>query len=1283
MKEKNKLKVNNNKYPLPKIKYTNSNNQTLKRHKPNSNQKQLNMNNQNFGQYEHIQSKERKQKEEYLYNSKTNIRINNHRINSGKFSESKSNTPQNNLKYLLREFGLSEYNIKLNAFGYDNNNYLQIGYLSRKSFNNLLSRMHIFPGHIAKMEKFYEYLRKINISSNYDYNHYMNNNYNNYNNISNTNTNTNTNTNSISSQTKIRRANYNAIYASNSNKQAPSANNNYNHYYNYDNYNINKQQPVNNQKHRKYSNPKSRPKTTQTRGLSKPKSHIRNNYSGNKLMKRNMENNYRLNSPFSNNISENNKNTLNKEYLVNNKIYHSNNKINYDNNYYLELKNRYLEMNYNNMNYNQNNLYNSNNNYYSDKQKELEDKINNNIEKMLNYYMVQLNDKLDKSYETVEDSSLSFVITSQINESQNLSDKSSGSKILPNYKLPSIDTLKDNSDSLNNKKNEDINNNNKNSEKLRNKFNDKNKNSIKKEEENKLKSENNNKIEKKVQKEERKDENVDMKEKEVKKNEDKNENENRELIIKLKEEEKKEIVNENQMHKDIIKIKDEYAKEIIKKHSDQETSTKSKDSKEHEIEEDEFISKDKKQIQVQAQAQTQPQAQTQSQNQAQVQEKDIPIDIKLEPQENGKEEEKNILSKNHRSLLLNDSNIISDRYSLEQNIFDSLRLNRSLDEENINKDTLKFDIEFMCRCLGLALMRIIEQGKEKQHITELYTSNETDNQVLNFKFYNSDFNKSINLLKDFFNTNNNKKLEEMNMISILEKFCLEHGDIDNDDIDMMKHIIKKDDEKIVQKDDLQEETFKLKNGLADIENEIKFIGEFFSYGKKKKNYQNLSENTKKILCKDLSYIKEIDSEMNRTGSNMSSKVNNNNSGINNSNINNVENYSEEFNMSKSSKEDKEEDSKSNQENKNKILGEDEKDEDEDYNYEDEFLNDENDILDEKKEKEKEKGKEDINKEKENNIKSDDVKDEDKKDEDKKDEDIKEKEKEKEKDEDKLKIEEIKDEIKNEKIKEELNKKLNEKDEDNIIKKEEISTNIDLNDINGDKATSKENMEIAKNISDIKNDDSINESNNMETNYIIDVDNMEKYKDYLLKQFEIFDDDFLYYSMHIPQKRYMPPPDPQSIFEFVANIMILTKMEKEVIIISLIYIERLIFNTGFILNSRNWRKIIFIALIIASKLWDDDSLENIHFSQVFTHLKIGEINLLERTFLELINYKVFIKFGEYMKYYLAIKNLALRFNFNGEQIVPVSVQKMMKIQEYAYQMQKRMRKKVSLNNSAQF
>jgi hypothetical protein len=206
---------------------------------------------------------------------------------------------------------------------------------------------------------------------------------------------------------------------------------------------------------------------------------------------------------------------------------------------------------------------------------------------------------------------------------------------------------------------------------------------------------------------------------------------------------------------------------------------------------------------------------------------------------------------------------------------------------------------------------------------------------------------------------------------------------------------------------------------------------------------------------------------------------------------------------------------------------------------------------------------------------------------------------------------------------------------------------------------------------------------MESDYIIDASTIEKLKSYLIKQIEIFDDDYNYISEHIPIRKYVPPPNPQTIFEFCANIMILTKMEKEVIIISLIYLERFIFNTGLLLTSRNWRRLSFIIMVIASKIWDDDSFENNHFAQVFTHLKIGEINLMERTFLELINYKTYIKCSEYFKYFFIIKSIALKYNYNGSMLVPISVEKMMKIQEYAYIMQKKMRKKYSLNNSAQF
>jgi len=88
-------------------------------------------------------------------------------------------------------------------------------------------------------------------------------------------------------------------------------------------------------------------------------------------------------------------------------------------------------------------------------------------------------------------------------------------------------------------------------------------------------------------------------------------------------------------------------------------------------------------------------------------------------------------------------------------------------------------------------------------------------------------------------------------------------------------------------------------------------------------------------------------------------------------------------------------------------------------------------------------------------------------------------------------------------------------------------------------------------------------------------------------------------------------------------------------------------------------------------------------QVFRNLKIGEVNLMERTFLELINYKVFIKCSEYFKYFFIIKSIALKYNFNGMTLVPISVERMMRLQEFAYRAQKKLRKKYGLANSAKW
>ena len=45
----------------------------------------------------------------------------------------------------------------------------------------------------------------------------------------------------------------------------------------------------------------------------------------------------------------------------------------------------------------------------------------------------------------------------------------------------------------------------------------------------------------------------------------------------------------------------------------------------------------------------------------------------------------------------------------------------------------------------------------------------------------------------------------------------------------------------------------------------------------------------------------------------------------------------------------------------------------------------------------------------------------------------------------------------------------------------------------------------------------------------------------------------------------------------------------------------------------------------------------------------------------------------MKYYLAVKDMCLKYNYDGEKIVKIDPHKIIKIQEYKYQLQKRMNK----------
>ena len=51
-----------------------------------------------------------------------------------------------------------------------------------------------------------------------------------------------------------------------------------------------------------------------------------------------------------------------------------------------------------------------------------------------------------------------------------------------------------------------------------------------------------------------------------------------------------------------------------------------------------------------------------------------------------------------------------------------------------------------------------------------------------------------------------------------------------------------------------------------------------------------------------------------------------------------------------------------------------------------------------------------------------------------------------------------------------------------------------------------------------------------------------------------------------------------------------------------------------MNYANWKRLTLISLILASKIWDDDSLENVHFPQVMSDITLKEISGLEKVFL---------------------------------------------------------------------
>ena len=124
------------------------------------------------------------------------------------------------------------------------------------------------------------------------------------------------------------------------------------------------------------------------------------------------------------------------------------------------------------------------------------------------------------------------------------------------------------------------------------------------------------------------------------------------------------------------------------------------------------------------------------------------------------------------------------------------------------------------------------------------------------------------------------------------------------------------------------------------------------------------------------------------------------------------------------------------------------------------------------------------------------------------------------------------------------------------------------------------------------------------------------------------------------------PTLEAVTDFYRSIFVRSQMEIECIIISLIYVERLIKKSKGELRpqSDNWRSILFSCMVLASKVWDDLSMWNCDFSKIGPcgmTFSLQRTNELEIALLSALQYRVKVGASEYAKYYFLLRGMLCR------------------------------------------
>ncbi|UJR36164.1 hypothetical protein I4U23_028898 [Adineta vaga] len=121
-----------------------------------------------------------------------------------------------------------------------------------------------------------------------------------------------------------------------------------------------------------------------------------------------------------------------------------------------------------------------------------------------------------------------------------------------------------------------------------------------------------------------------------------------------------------------------------------------------------------------------------------------------------------------------------------------------------------------------------------------------------------------------------------------------------------------------------------------------------------------------------------------------------------------------------------------------------------------------------------------------------------------------------------------------------------------------------------------------------------------------------------KSMSIFDE-----KLHPLSKDLLPDdydkqtPDQKIIYRFMRNLFTAAQLTAECAIVTLIYLERFLSYGELDLCPINWKRLVLGAIMLASKVWDDQAVWNVDFCQILKEITVNDMNELEREYIQVL------------------------------------------------------------------